>query len=261
MSARQRAEAFKEKGNRAFSEKKFDEAINFYTEAIKIDSRNHVYFSNRSAAYMGKNMYTNALEDAEQCVKLNPKWGKGYFRRAVALLALSRASDAQAVLEEGIRADPSNNDLRGKLEEVKSTIEKERRFVGDDGKPLSGSQLAKAEGNDHFKNGRYEEAAACYTKALELTQDKDERSILFSNRAACHSQHQNWHAMLDDCNKAIEFNPKNVKAVMRRGLAYEGLEKYQLAIDDMKKVIELDPASQLARNASAAVARLSRFIN
>jgi len=258
MSARQRAEAFKEKGNRAFGEKKYDEAINFYTEAIKIDARNHVYFSNRSAAYMGKNMYSNALEDAEQCVKLNPKWGKGYFRRAVALLALSRASDAEAVLQEGIRADPSNGDLRSKLEEVQKTLEKERRFVGADGKPLSGSQLAKAEGNDHFSNGRYEEAAACYTKALELTQDHAERSVLYSNRAACHSQHQNWHAMLDDCNKAIEENPKNVKATMRRGLAYEGLEKYQLAINDMKKVLELDPT---ARTASAAIARLSRFIN
>jgi len=258
MSARQRAEAFKEKGNRAFGEKKFDEAINFYSEAIKIDARNHVYFSNRSAAYMGKNMYSNALEDAEQCVKLNPKWGKGYFRRAVALLALSRASDAEAVLQEGIRADPTNSDLRAKLDEVHKTLEKERRFVDKEGKPLSGSQLAKAEGNDHFSNGRYEEAAACYTKALELTQDHAERSVLYSNRAACHSQHQNWHAMLDDCNKAIEENPKNVKATMRRGLAYEGLEKYQLAINDMKKVLELDPT---ARTASAAIARLSRFIN
>jgi len=258
MSARQRAEAFKEKGNRAFGEKKFDDAINFYTEAIKIDNRNHVYFSNRSAAYMGKNMYSNALEDAEQCVKLNPKWGKGYFRRAVALLALSRASDAEAVLQEGIRADPSNNDLRTKLDEVHKTLEKERRFVGTDGKPLSGSQLAKAEGNDHFSNGRYEEAAACYTRALELTQDHAERSVLYSNRAACHSQHQNWHKMLEDADLAIKENPKNVKAVMRRGLAYEGLDKYQAAINDMKMVLELDPT---ARSASPAIARLSRFIN
>ena len=205
----------------------------------------------------GKNMFGQALEDAETCTKLNPKWGKGYFRRAVALLALSRASDAEAVLQEGIRADPTNIELRAKLDEDHKTLEKERRFVDTTGKPLSGSQLAKAEGNDHFSNGRYEEAAACYTRALELTTDKMERSVLYSNRAACHSQHQNWHKMLEDCNLALEANPKNVKAMMRRGLAYEGLEKYQLAINDMKSVLELDPN---ARSASAAIARLSRFI-
>jgi len=257
MSARQRAEAFKEKGNRAFGEKRFDEAINFYSEAIKIDNRNHVYFSNRSAAYMGKEMYGQALDDAETCCRLNPKWGKGYFRRAVALLALGRAADAEKVLQDGISADPGNGDLRAKLEEVKKTLENERRFVDKSGAPLSGSQLAKAEGNDHFSNGRYEEAAACYTRALGLTSDKNERSILFSNRAACHSQHQNWHAMLEDCNSALQENPKNVKALMRRGLAYEGLEKYQLAINDMKSVLELDPQ---ARSASAAIARLSQLL-
>jgi len=93
--------------------------------------------------------------------------------------------------------------------------------------------------------------------ALSMTQDKNERSILYSNRAACHSQHQNWNKMLEDANLAIQENPKNVKAMMRRGLAYEGLEKYQLAINDMKSVLELDPS---ARSASAAIARLSRFI-
>jgi len=258
MSARQRAEGFKEKGNRAFTEHRYTEAINLYSEAIKIDNRNHVYFSNRSAAYMGNNQYNEALADAENCTRLNPKWGKGYFRRAVALLALSRASEAETVLQEGIRADPGNNDLRAKLDEVQKTLEKERRFVTPEGKPLSGAQLAKAEGNDHFKNGRYEEAAACYTRALELTTDKGERSILYSNRAACHSQQQNWHRMLEDADLAVKEDPKNVKALMRRAVAHEGLEKYQLAINDMKAVLELDPN---ARSASAAIARLSRFIN
>lgn len=257
MSARQRAEAFKEKGNRAYGEGKYEEAIARYTDAINIDSRNHVYFSNRSAAYVGQGMFGKALEDAETCVKLNPKWGKGYFRRAVALLGLSRAADAEAALTEGIKIDPSNADLRSKLEEVRKTLEKERRFVSADGKPLSGAALAKAEGNDHFSNGRYEEAAACYTRALEISTDPIERSVLYSNRAACHSQHQNWHRMLEDADMAVKENPKNAKAMMRRGLAYEGLEKYQLAINDMKSVLELDPN---ARTASAAIARLSRFI-
>lgn len=257
MSARQRAEACKEKGNRAYGEGKYDEAIARYTEAIEIDSRNHVYYSNRSAAYVGKAMFGKALEDAEKCVEINPKWGKGYFRRAVALLGLSRAADAEKALLEGLKADPNNSDLRTKLEDVRKTLEKERRFVGADGKPLSGAMLAKAEGNDHFSNGRYEEAAACYTRALGMTTDHLERSILYSNRAACWSQHQNWQKMLEDANLAVQENPKNAKAMMRRGLAYEGLEKYQLAINDMKSVLELDPN---ARAASAAIVRLSRLV-
>ena len=49
---KQQAEAAKEKGNKLYADGKFAEAIAAYTEAIKYDSKNHVYFSNRSAAYV-----------------------------------------------------------------------------------------------------------------------------------------------------------------------------------------------------------------
>lgn len=37
------------KGNAAFSAGKFEEAIDFFTQAIDVDPSNHVFFSNRSA--------------------------------------------------------------------------------------------------------------------------------------------------------------------------------------------------------------------
>ena len=41
------ADALKEKGNIAFNEGKYNDAITFYTEAIKIDSYSHILYSNR----------------------------------------------------------------------------------------------------------------------------------------------------------------------------------------------------------------------
>jgi tetratricopeptide (TPR) repeat protein len=43
------AEEFKAKGNAALQAKKFDEAIEMYTEAIKLDPSNQVFYSNRYA--------------------------------------------------------------------------------------------------------------------------------------------------------------------------------------------------------------------
>ncbi|RMZ97724.1 stress-induced-phospho 1, partial [Brachionus plicatilis] len=45
------ADELKAKGNAALQAEKFDEAIKHYTEAIQIDSNNHILYSNRSAAY------------------------------------------------------------------------------------------------------------------------------------------------------------------------------------------------------------------
>jgi stress-induced-phosphoprotein 1 len=257
MSKKQQAEQAKEKGNKAFGEQNFTEAIKWYTEAIKCDPKNHVYYSNRSAAYSGLKQWGKALEDAELCVRTNKQWGKGYYRKAVALLELGRTDEAIRILQDGLAVDGGNSDIRSKLAQLESEREKKTKFVGEDGMPLTGMALAKAEGNDHFKFGRYEDAIACYTRALELTTDTAERAILYSNRAAAWGQYQNHSKIVEDCNSCLALDPRNAKALMRRGQAYEGLEKYPQALADFKSVLELDPS---AVKASAAIARLSRFI-
>ncbi|KCV69200.1 hypothetical protein H696_04610, partial [Fonticula alba] len=42
------AEDLKNRGNAAFSAGNFTEAIDLFTQAIDLDDKNHVYFSNRS---------------------------------------------------------------------------------------------------------------------------------------------------------------------------------------------------------------------
>lgn len=66
----------KDKGNAALNLGKFDEAIKFYTEAIKLDSNNHVLYSNRSAAYCKCFKFKEALSDAEKTVSLKADWPK-----------------------------------------------------------------------------------------------------------------------------------------------------------------------------------------
>ena len=52
-----------------------------------VDS-DHLLMSNRSHAYYKLGDYEAALEDADRAIKARPDWGKGYFRKGKALLAL-----------------------------------------------------------------------------------------------------------------------------------------------------------------------------
>ena len=70
------ASEFKEKGNQALAAGREKEAVEHYSSAIALDSTNHVFFSNRSAAYCKLQQYEKALEDANECIKLNPTWSK-----------------------------------------------------------------------------------------------------------------------------------------------------------------------------------------
>ena len=79
------ADQLKDQGNKALQAGKFDEAISFYSQAIELDPSNHLFFSNRSAAYVKKGDYDKALSDAQKTIEIKPDWGKGYGRLGAAL--------------------------------------------------------------------------------------------------------------------------------------------------------------------------------
>lgn len=112
------ANALKDQGNKAFSAKDYDKAIELFTAAIAIDPSNHVLFSNRSAAKAGKKQWATALEDAEQCIKLNQSWSKGYARKGAALHGARRYDEAVEAYEAGLKFEDSPA-LRKGLQEVK----------------------------------------------------------------------------------------------------------------------------------------------
>ena len=64
------------KGNKALQEGNFDQAVELYGEAIALDPSNHVYFSNRAAAFAKLNKYQESLTDANKTVELKPDWPK-----------------------------------------------------------------------------------------------------------------------------------------------------------------------------------------
>ena len=57
-----------------------------------------------------------------------------------------------------------------------------------------------------------------------------------------------WNEALNAYNKAIELNPNDASAYNNRGLAYDNLDKNDLAIADYEKAIELNPKYRDAFN-------------
>ncbi len=117
-SARERGDAKKNEGNEAFKARKYDEAIRLYTEAIDLDHTSHVYYSNRAAAYLGKEAWEEAAKDGEECVHLNKNFVKGYHRWALALKGMKQYAKAMETLKAGQKVDFNNKDLNNLINEV-----------------------------------------------------------------------------------------------------------------------------------------------
>jgi stress-induced-phosphoprotein 1 len=109
---------FKAKGNKAFAEGKFEEAIEHFTKAIEANPNDHVFYSNRSAAYASLEKYEEALDDGTKCVSMKPDWGKGYQRKGLAEFYLGKLPEAETTYKKGLELDPNNQLLKEGLERV-----------------------------------------------------------------------------------------------------------------------------------------------
>ncbi|KAL1356873.1 hypothetical protein HN51_008859 [Arachis hypogaea] len=73
---------------------KWQKAIGFYSETIKLSSNNATYDSNRSQAYLELGSYLQAEADCTKAINLDKKNVKVYFRRGRAREMLGYYTDA-----------------------------------------------------------------------------------------------------------------------------------------------------------------------
>lgn len=105
----------------------------------------------------------------------------------------------------------------------------------------------------HGDLGELEQAAQCFSKAIELAPDFARAYI---DRGVIYGQWGMNAKALADFNKAISLQPAHAPLYHNRGLVYEAMGKYARARDDFQKVIELDPEAPLAETARHNIAVL-----
>ena len=86
--------------------------------ALNIDSKNHILLSNRSAAYIGLEDFSKALQDATSCLRISPQFVKGYSRQAYAYARLGKPGFAEKAYREGLQLDANNAVLKQGLASI-----------------------------------------------------------------------------------------------------------------------------------------------
>jgi len=127
-------------------------------------------------------------------------------------------------------------------------------------------EAKKEEALGKFKNANYADAIDLYKKAANILEIAYEdfsifkkeiaqmEAVIFSNIALTYSRDKHDKPQIDYCSKVIDralyLDEINilVKAYIRRGLAYEHVEKFKLAVHDFARVRELQPYNKQARD-------------
>jgi len=106
-------------------------------------------------------------------------------------------------------------------------------------------QSWKEKGNLAFKNGDWDEACECYTRAIQQTkEDTPEKAVYYKNRAAVHLKKGEYTDARDDCTSALDIIVNDPKALFRRCQALEALEKFEEAYRDARQIHTVDPGNK-----------------
>lgn len=134
------AEVLKNKANDHFQRQEYQEAVDFYSQAIEKDSNKSIYYGNRSIAHLRLELFGAALSDANAAIELDKNYIKGYYRRAAAYMALGKFKSALKDFEAVVKCRPTDLDAKAKLKECSKIVHRmafERAIAIEDKAPKS----------------------------------------------------------------------------------------------------------------------------
>ncbi|XP_021284956.1 small glutamine-rich tetratricopeptide repeat-containing protein [Herrania umbratica] len=104
------------------------------------------------------------------------------------------------------------------------------------------AETFKCQGNRAMQSKLYSHAIELYSVAVSLC---DDNAVYYCNRAAAYTQIHKYNEAIRDCLKSIEIDPNYSKAYSRLGLAYYAQGNYADAIEKgFKKALQLDPNNE-----------------
>uniref|UniRef100_A0A1B6F7G4 BDBT FKBP like N-terminal domain-containing protein n=1 Tax=Cuerna arida TaxID=1464854 RepID=A0A1B6F7G4_9HEMI len=120
---------------------------------------------------------------------------------------------------------------------------------------LAVARQHKQRGVQLFQAGRLSDSFLKFNKAVKLVItvgiEDSEASDLYlqvcNNMAWCHLKQGHTIHALTLCNKVLNVDPSNVKALLRRSEAYNRLNDVKLAVLDLRQVRKLEPNNGVAK--------------
>lgn len=113
-------------------------------------------------------------------------------------------------------------------------------------KDIAAALRAKEEGNAFFRDKDWDGAVTLYSQAVALCPDdeanRDNLAVFLGNRAAAYFNLDEFVLVVEDCTLALEAKEAYVKVLVRRMQALERLERTDEALQDARRIQELDPA-------------------
>ena len=245
-------------GNKFVFRGRFDDAINLYTEAIKINEYNAAAYNFRGNLYgilaenqknipIAESNRRQALQDFDKALRLNSNYAEAYSNRGLLYLNAKNFTAAIKDFDRAIQLQPNiaqNYVYRGQC--YRQTDK--NSALNDFNKAI---ELANNNPNVYFNRGKFFEqdlkdfskALEDYSRAIELETREDDLPIYFNSRGGVYRKLNLYSKAIDDYSRAIsllnEKNPLLAWIYRSRGECFKNLGDNSSSQADFKKFEEL----------------------
>ncbi|XP_042157511.1 peptidyl-prolyl cis-trans isomerase FKBP4 [Oncorhynchus tshawytscha] len=125
---------------------------------------------------------------------------------------------------------------------------------------LEQSIIIKEKGTQYFKEGKHRQASVQYKRIVSwlenessLPEGEDQKAKALRlaahlNLAMCFIKLQEPSSAFDNCDKALELDESNEKALFRRGEALFAMKEFDRARADFQRVTQLYPSNKAAKS-------------
>lgn len=150
-------------------------------------------------------------------------------------------------LEEQQQKHQASNNENSKSKNRHNTIDV-HKFSTEAERKFS-SNREKEKGNEFYKNRDFEEALHCFTNSIILNPNIDN----LNNRAITFIKLSKYENAITDCQKVINLDKNNVKAHWRLAESLDKLKKYEEALKHIELVIQQDPNNHIVQDLSQKI--------
>lgn len=214
------------KGDTAFSNGMYTEAVKLYTVVIEHDPKTPLLYSKRAAAYISLRQMSSALRDFGKALELDPSYVQGYVNRGKLHRQVCNVAAAKEDFNKALSLKPEHKtatkelEVANKVEQLLDHLNNLRHNQNWDGIRHAIDQLNK-------------EAPDCVPVALiesEMALEKEE-----------------YEQVVAITGRLLKSDANNKEALVLRGKAYFYLYEHDMAKRHFGEALNLDPDYEPAR--------------
>lgn len=205
-----------------YKEKKYEDSLSLYNEAINGNSKNTEFYKGKVCALLRLKRFKEALETCDVAISIQENDPKTWMLKGHSLYNLNNFEEALESYELSIKLDPKN------------------------------TKIWNSKGNALFRLTNYEEALFSYEKSIQLDENN---AYPWNGKGSVLNALNRYEEALEAFNKAIHLDPKDAYPWNGKGIALHELKRNKEALEAYDISIELDPEYAIPWNGKGIVLR------